>query len=312
MNRNTQCRARAQSAGLIRPFMLLVSMHPQMRAATAYKLDIPLQMKVGYGDPHAEAEIILFHEKKGLQRRSNGILETLGISTKCNWYQILRRATTDLIGYSTFKSKNADKTFQECADPSSEVLNCLELELLDHIAQRYLHMFPDDVREKAYELYGNSEVYAMFAEMRTEGVDTDAICVMFVGIVISSGVSAGKLSMNAREIQLADFIQYLQLYLQSKTKMGEKVHDAQFAGAQVAFFIARVVVVGTLLQVVSVFIFPPLVPLISLGLLTLGVSLLVAAFVCRSSREISCQAVVLIVFQHFLLDTYNIRLGDYC
>ena len=311
MNENSEYREKALNAGLLRPFVLLVSMHPQMRSATAFKLEIPLLTEKVLGNPHAEADLILFHSKKGLQRRTNSILESFHIATKCNWYTILRRSIHDLASTeSTFKSQRAKKTFDECADPSSEVLNALEMELLDHMAQRHLLMLPLEIRKKAIEMYDNDQVYHLFDDLHSKCQSTDSICLMFIAIVISSGQKDGKLNMDIDKIHLDTFISYLRSYLDGQSALGDKVHDAQFAGTQVAFFIARVIVVGTLVQLASVFIFPPLMPFISAGLFTIGVTLFIATFMCRPTRTVGCQATLLIVFQHFLLVTSQVNLSE--
>lgn len=165
-------------------------------------------------------------------------------------------------------------------------------------------MFSDELREKAQEMYRSPQIYEMFSEMRTEGVNTDAICLMFIGIVMSLGVKNGTLSLNVPQIELEQFTNYLRIYLQGQTSTGETIKDAQFAGKQVAFF-ARVVIVGTLLTVFGGFLFGPVLPLVQVGLFTVGVSLLVGAFLVRPSRDVSSQAVILIVFQQFLLSAHN-------
>ena len=312
MDKSTDFKQKASDAGLVRPFLLLVSMHPSMRCATAFKLDIPILHDPCFGDDHAEANLILFHPKKGLQRRTNSIFESIGINTKCNWYQILRRAIHDLaLTESTFKSKKAKDTYEDCIDPSSDVLNALEMELLDHIAKRHLQMLPAELREKAKEMYANKEIYNMFDDLHKGSMQSDSICIMFIAIIIASGVQDGKLNMNISQIHFDTFVVYLRSYLRGSSALGDRVKEAQFAGTQVAFFIARVIIVGGAVQIVGAILFAPLLPFVSAGLLAVGIGLFVAAFVFRPTREIACQATLLIVFQHFLLSTSQIKLSDH-
>mmetsp|Transcript_12450 Transcript_12450/g.15519 ORF Transcript_12450/g.15519 Transcript_12450/m.15519 type:complete len:519 (+) Transcript_12450:226-1782(+) len=309
MQRKSKYQEKALNAGLIRPFLLLVSMDPRMRSATAFKLDIPLLHYEILGNAHAEADLILFEPKKGLQRRTNSIFESVGVSTKCNWYQILRRAIHDLSdAESSLKSKTAKETFGECANPSSKVLHTLEMELLDHMAKRHVQMLNPELRQKAIELYEKDEIYHMFDELHEEGCQIHSICIMFIAIAISSGMQSGKLNMDINQIHYNEFLEYLRSYLGGTNAVGDKVHSAQFAGTQVVFFIARVIVVGSIVNLVGTVLFPPFLPFVSAGLFCVGVALFVAAFIYRPSREISCQATLLIVFQQFLLATSKMDL----
>jgi hypothetical protein len=62
---------RAWEAGFIRPFLLLVSLHPASRLAVAQSLDIGgLQDKIFYGSPHLEAWEILSAPKVGIMDRT--------------------------------------------------------------------------------------------------------------------------------------------------------------------------------------------------------------------------------------------------
>jgi len=309
MDRQSSERDRALEAGLLRPFQLLVSMHPEMRSGTAFKLEIPLLQEDCLGNAHKEADLILFQKKKGLQRRTNSIFESIGVSTKCNWYMILRRAIHDLAETeSSFKSKKAKETYEECADPSSEVLNALELELLDHLARRQIMMLSEELRSKAVEMYDDDEVYHMFDELHMEGAETDSICIAFIAIALSTGVQEGKLNMDVNKVKLDSFINYLRSYLHGASASGDRIRKAQFAGTQIAFFIARIIVVGTLVQVVSAAVFPPIAPFVSAVLFPVGVGLFIASFLFKPSREVACQATLLIVFQHFLLSTSGVQL----
>ena len=304
IERSSPQKDKAKKAGLLRPFNLLVSMHPEMRCATAFKLDIPLLRKNAiYGNAHEEANLILFHNKKGLQRRTNSILESAHFHTKCNWYQILRRGIHDLSGaQSTFRSRKAKKTMYECTSPNNDVINALEIELLECVADRYLLMIPNDISAKAKSLYQDKRIYNLFSELHFESIKTDAICVMFISILVVSGIENGKFD-SIDQISIGTFLDYIQEYLNGRTAVGKKVHNAQFTAKQVIFFIARIIVVGTLVQIACAVIFPPAAPVVGGALFTVGVGLFVAAFVCRDSREISCQATLLIVFQRFILAT---------
>ena len=54
-------RKKATDEGYLRPFLLLVSMEPQMRVLTAATLGIDLIRRPCFGDPHAEVLLFIYH-----------------------------------------------------------------------------------------------------------------------------------------------------------------------------------------------------------------------------------------------------------
>jgi len=96
MRRHSLYKAEAYRRGLIRPFLLFVSMPPDVRLQWAAQLGVPLVNTRFWGDSHQEAYAMLFKKRKGLQEQANYAfrekLSPLKIY-ECNWYQILYRVT---------------------------------------------------------------------------------------------------------------------------------------------------------------------------------------------------------------------------
>jgi hypothetical protein len=83
---NELLRKKAISAGLIRPFMVLVSMGVRQRMKVAAALQMYFPEMSCFGDPHAEAWAILASPFKGLQDRATEYNEKLNKrDRKANW-----------------------------------------------------------------------------------------------------------------------------------------------------------------------------------------------------------------------------------
>merc|ERR1712224_987505 len=81
MKKDSQFRQKAMRRGLIRPFLLLVSMSPKRRAAMAYLMGITLMNQIWYRefDPHHE-KLLLRKQKVLLNRKKtkfSGLLLSL-------------------------------------------------------------------------------------------------------------------------------------------------------------------------------------------------------------------------------------------
>ena len=84
---------KALKDGSIRPFLLMVSLHPNRRAWVAAQIGLELSKQKFYGDAHREARFIITTARKGLQGRTNEAwTETVNPAGKnCNWYQTTYR-----------------------------------------------------------------------------------------------------------------------------------------------------------------------------------------------------------------------------
>ena len=307
LERKSDYYIKAKQNGLLRPFLLLVTMHPGVRSVAAFKLEIQIARFALFGDPHAEADRIIFH-KKGIQRRSNAIKENIGIKHDANWYQILRRTINDLAGYSTFKSQKGSETVRHCVVPTSDLISELEIELLDNIAQRHLNMLPEDVREKAIELYDHPEISALFETVRQEGLNSDALFIMFIAIILTHGAQEEKMC-EVKVVKYGDFVRFLKSYLQGKNPVSNRLKTAQDATGKVLLILTKIVVLKVVAEIVAFMICPPLGVAIEVGFLAVCLPTVILVLLNRSSRDISSPAIVLIVLQRFLTATQNINLS---
>jgi len=92
MRRTSKHRRKALKAGLIRPFLLLVSMSPRRRAALSVMMGASLADIWWYRefDSHREAWHILTYHLKGLQPRSDSILRKINpLAHASDWWMIL-------------------------------------------------------------------------------------------------------------------------------------------------------------------------------------------------------------------------------
>ena len=77
--------------GSIRPFLLLVSMHPRRRAFLAFQVGLDLFKRASYGDSHKEARYIITASRTGIQGRTNEAWsETINpLGHNSNWWSSL-------------------------------------------------------------------------------------------------------------------------------------------------------------------------------------------------------------------------------
>jgi len=107
MQRCSQYKIKAYKLGMIRPFLLLVSMHPRRRIAWANSLGINLVKKHAkdhgkrktFGDSHWEAHYILTAQRKGfIDRVSRTFREKLNpLARHLDWFQALHRVLCNVL-----------------------------------------------------------------------------------------------------------------------------------------------------------------------------------------------------------------------
>ena len=128
LERNSRFRSKALEAGMIRPFLYLVSMDPFMRQQTATQLGWSIFTQDYFGDPHAEAWDIINSNIKGIQARTNNAPETLiPIANNCNWYETLyrtgKKAFHEIDG---FEKLSFSKSIAICKQSSDKTLSKFE------------------------------------------------------------------------------------------------------------------------------------------------------------------------------------------
>jgi len=92
LKRDSRWRRRAVEQGMLRPFLLLVSMSPSVRLQVASLLGWAYVTEPYFGDPHEEAGHILFDSIQGLQTRVYTPLERVNPASEfASWRDIISR-----------------------------------------------------------------------------------------------------------------------------------------------------------------------------------------------------------------------------
>lgn len=120
----------------------------------------------------------------------------------------------DVSGFSTFQSMAGKETQNECIKGNSDLITAMEFELLDTMAKRHLNMMSVEIKEKACKLYETEEVRELFDFAKSEGLNSDSICIVFVAIIISQNLHEIGDITKVKNINNADFIRFLKSYLQ--------------------------------------------------------------------------------------------------
>eukprot|EP00668_Euglena_longa_P046514 GGOE01062199.1.p1 GENE.GGOE01062199.1~~GGOE01062199.1.p1 ORF type:complete len:797 (+),score=65.00 GGOE01062199.1:131-2392(+) len=128
-------RRKAFAQGLIRPFLLLVTMDPALRLSCAHLLGWSYATSDFCGDAHAEAWAILTRKRQGILARSQAFHEAMS-NKLCLWLHVLQRAL-GVLAYSADRARDpgGSQALQWCQDPRFRVVEALERQLLLAICQ---------------------------------------------------------------------------------------------------------------------------------------------------------------------------------
>eukprot|EP01104_Vermistella_antarctica_P004902 TRINITY_DN1531_c0_g1_i1.p1 TRINITY_DN1531_c0_g1~~TRINITY_DN1531_c0_g1_i1.p1 ORF type:complete len:488 (-),score=154.16 TRINITY_DN1531_c0_g1_i1:76-1407(-) len=91
LERDSSHKKKALRQGWIRPFLLLVAMHPIIRFRTARHLTVDLLENKGFGDPHREAWNIIRKGRVGLQSSSEHFFREKLFTKEVTWLQTIGR-----------------------------------------------------------------------------------------------------------------------------------------------------------------------------------------------------------------------------
>jgi hypothetical protein len=146
MARNSEEKRLAWSAGHSRPFALLTSMRPALRAQVATCLGVPLLATPAFGDSHREAWALL-SAPQGLpgqtESKSSGLLTSLtssrGSATasgpRPTWYHVLRRVLDRTFGGAPKVVLPPAEILAAARDAGNATIVALEKEALSRIAR---------------------------------------------------------------------------------------------------------------------------------------------------------------------------------
>jgi len=156
MKRSSDYSIRALREGLIRPFLSLVSMHPQTRAQVGFCLSIVLSTKDDYFlDAHGEAYILLFDANRGIQARSMGAKETWKVG-QVDWFIILSRVMKDQVPQEKWMELPPD-TLHASVTPGNGDMLRLESLLVNFYLEQQSGTLSDIAKQNLKLLMGGPE-----------------------------------------------------------------------------------------------------------------------------------------------------------
>ena len=140
--RDSDLRRKALRLGLIRPFLLLVTMPPQIRAQVATSLSMSYIPLPFFGDAHEEALYILTDNRRGVQTLANHSYESLNpLAASANWYDVLRRTSLEVFrAFESGPSLLTSESMAECRTSGHRLCADAEEEPLERYIEFQAHL----------------------------------------------------------------------------------------------------------------------------------------------------------------------------
>jgi hypothetical protein len=145
MGRASSEKAAALAAGLVRPFLLLCSMRPALRAQVGTVLGAPLLGTPAFGDAHREALALLSGPRGLAGQGAVGrvamplVGAVLGGGSEAapasSWYHVARRAVDRTFGGQARVLLPPERALSACRDPEDTTQAKLEREVLARVAR---------------------------------------------------------------------------------------------------------------------------------------------------------------------------------
>eukprot|EP01100_Stratorugosa_tubuloviscum_P013305 TRINITY_DN659_c0_g1_i8.p1 TRINITY_DN659_c0_g1~~TRINITY_DN659_c0_g1_i8.p1 ORF type:complete len:321 (-),score=126.54 TRINITY_DN659_c0_g1_i8:170-1132(-) len=174
----SEYRQQAFIAGMIRPFLFLVSMPPHSRFEVSKLLNISLTSAEYSGSPEKESWKIISDDKRGLQSRIDGILDSL-LSERpvSNWYECLQRTFKFCFKDTAcpFPSMEYMDSMKLCQTSKTQIFLQFELIFLNRIAQAHFSRFPNEIREKITDYLRNPENQPFINNLIKHGIRNEAL-----------------------------------------------------------------------------------------------------------------------------------------
>lgn len=194
----------ANEAGMIRPFLFLVSMDPVMRNQVASQLGWSLYTKEYFGDPHREAWDIIHADGKGIQARTNRSLETLNLlGNNCNWYETLYRSGKEAFRKVGPEKRRFAKSIEACRDSSDTTLSRFEDWFTEKLSQLQAKHMADAQVVAIDELMETEEVRELAKNMKAAGVAGGVATVRYAVTVVHSAIKAGGFKSYIMTVKIA-------------------------------------------------------------------------------------------------------------
>eukprot|EP01103_Thecamoeba_quadrilineata_P007654 TRINITY_DN17500_c0_g1_i1.p1 TRINITY_DN17500_c0_g1~~TRINITY_DN17500_c0_g1_i1.p1 ORF type:complete len:614 (-),score=138.18 TRINITY_DN17500_c0_g1_i1:128-1969(-) len=194
LTRRSTWRRRAYEAGMMRPFLLLVSMDAVTRHHVARLLGLTLaNSKLSDGDPHAEAFKIIFRKTIGLKGRAQVITEKMR-GTQLNWYNCVQRASSKL---KKTKGESKDLKIQDtlaaCQAPGDSMIEKIESEFLIKLFERLHGRLKEDDKALLADLMASQEAQEIIQPLKEHGFIEERIQKLAVFFLQLQSIKADQL-----------------------------------------------------------------------------------------------------------------------
>lgn len=204
LSRRTEHYQSAMDAGVIRPFLYLVSMDPVMRNQVASQLGWSLYAQKYFGDSHAEAWDILNADAKGIQARTNGAIETLTPFVRsCNWYEILYRTAKEVFKVVDREDLSFAKSIEQCQSSKSPKMAEFENWYTEKLAQLQSKQVAEANQIEIDALMDSEEVRDLAKTMKAAGVAVGALGLRYAVTMTHSALRAGGFQTYVLTVKIA-------------------------------------------------------------------------------------------------------------
>ena len=191
--RRSTYRNRAFKCGMIRPFLSLVSMNPDLRLKISAILGWTIIGTSEWGDPHAEAWSIINKNMIGILARTHESYESLNpIAQSCTWTDVLQRSSVH-----AFQKWDQQKIgHQESLKQNRLVSNSCKIidaenEFLWRLAQTQKNCLTAIQTLELENLLQKTEVQIIVSRLKTAGIKDPDVVRLAISSVLSHFLQGG-------------------------------------------------------------------------------------------------------------------------
>lgn len=190
LSRPSDFRTQAQESGMLRPFLMLVSMSPAMRCILSVQLGWSIILERHFGDSHAEAWDIITRRSVGLRSRCKSTFARYNPLTAAtgNWHTILEfvARAVFLPSYMSWEEEfhceeiDSDTAAVECMAAKSSRLEAFEAELMEKMGKLQRSKMNRVQVCTVAQLVACDSMKKIVALQHSLGMDRQAICMYVV------------------------------------------------------------------------------------------------------------------------------------
>lgn len=206
LSRESQAKQNALEAGMIRPFLFLVSMDPITRNAVASSLGWTLCTQKYFGDFHEEAWDIINSDVKGIQSRTNEYWETLNpLSSNCNWYESLCKVNLEIFKKKDIENLSYSKTIDGCRSRFSRLCADAEESFIKNISLLKQMQMTEQQLVEINELMESEEVKELSKNMKECGINSKEVIRYGINLVYQT-IRMGGFNSYIVTVKIAAFM----------------------------------------------------------------------------------------------------------